>query len=83
MEGTEVIQGSVLNANGALANSGARVVDQLSGVGVGFTIMLIVTLFSICVSFYLLQQLLSLIREGIKSNAELKGAIEDALNRDH
>jgi hypothetical protein len=68
--------------NGPLADAGAKTLDQLTGVGVGFTIMLLVTVFSVFVSAYLLNQLISLIKEGIKSNTALEGAIRDALKRE-
>jgi hypothetical protein len=67
--------------NGPLAEAGAHTVDQLTGVGVGFTIMLLVTVFSVAVSAYLMNQLITLIKEGIKSNNALEGAIRDALKR--
>ncbi len=72
---------SVLNANGVIANSGAHVIDQISGVNVGFTIMFIVTLFSVGISFYLMSQLLTVIRDSIKANQELKGVIQNALDK--
>ena len=67
--------------NGPLAEAGSHTLDQLTGVGVGFTIMLLVTIFSVFVSAYLLNQLITLIKEGIKSNTTLEGAIRDALKR--
>lgn len=71
----------IMNANGAIAVSTARSMDQITGAGVGFLVMFLVTVFSVCVSAYLLHQLITLIKEGIKSNQELKGAIQDALDR--
>ncbi|TXH52791.1 MAG: hypothetical protein E6Q97_14860 [Desulfurellales bacterium] len=72
----------VLNANGALAHSSARALDKFTDADPVVIIMTVVTVFSVLVSFYLIRQLISLIKEGIKSNYELRGAIRDALDRD-
>jgi hypothetical protein len=69
-----------LDANGALAQSSARAMDTFSTCGASVVIMALVTVFSVCVAGYLVHQLLSLIRDGIKSNQELKGAIDDAID---
>lgn len=70
----------ILSADGALAHSGARAVDTFSTCGSSVVIMAVVTLFSVIVSAYLIKQLLTLVKDGIKSNYELKGAIDDAID---
>ena len=72
----------IMNANGALAQSSARALDKFADADPALIIMTVVTIFSVLVSIYLIVQLISLIKEGIKSNYELKGAIQDALDRD-
>lgn len=44
-------ENSVLDSNGALAVSGARVVDQITGVGFGVTILIIALAFAVFANY--------------------------------